>query len=334
MVGSQPKLASLFKPGNDAGHGGLSAFAVVAAALGLMLVPLIVLKMRSISSDVGIDNVMLALRYESAKGEGSGLGLLAYPIAWLTFASIAAVAHANETVKARIVTWILITIALVCQVLSASRTGVGILLFGLAGTYAMRVRKVSYRGALSTVSIFLGVFVAIGFVLGKANVEGLDTQSPVSAVVLMARHYFVSGLLAFDHVVQDPAAFKDGLHSLRFFAVMLDLLGMNVHVPDLVLKYVWTPFPTNVYTMYFPAYVDFGLAGVVVYTTLIGWVSGVFYRSARSGSMFGCAMFGVVFAKLLVSGITEHFVMSISYWIQAAIVFALMTGIRRDVEHA
>ena len=334
MFGSQSQFVKYFKQGSMEETGFTSTAVMMAAVCGMVILTWMILRMQTIAEDVGISNIMLALRFESAKGGGSALGLLAYPVAWLTFASIAAVVRIGENTKAKVITGVLVAIALLCQILSASRTGVGILLFGLAGAYAMKAPKNSYRGMLGVVAVFVGIFVLVASVLGKMNVEGLGSQSPVQAVALMARHYLISGVLAFDHVVQDPSAFKNGLHSFRFFAILLNGIGFNIHVPELVLDYVWIPYPTNIYTMYFPTYVDFGVMGVIAYTTIIGWITGLAYRAARSGSMVWCALYGLMFAKLLVSGITEHFIVSMSYWIQAAVVFTVMLGSRRGVERA
>jgi len=307
-------------------HGGHIGPFVATATIGLVAMPFMLVRMFNAGAVLGIGNPLLAIRLTSGMGEESGLGIFSYVIAWMTFTAIAAYAVFEGDRRRRAITSLLIIVALIYQILSASRTGVGILLFGLVGVAAVSRRSIPVRFMLISGGGFLLLFLGVALALGKTGVQELSGGSPLESMLYMVRHYLISGIVAFDQVVADPTPFEGGYHSLRFFSIIANMFGAGIEVPDLVKEYVMTPYPTNVYTMFFPSYVDFGFAGVVIYGVLLGWACCLLYRWARTGSLVGIALLGLALAKLMISGITEHFLVSGSYWIQAYLIFLFLLG--------
>ncbi|MBU0742289.1 oligosaccharide repeat unit polymerase [bacterium] len=304
---------------------------VGVAVIGIGVLPLLLIRMFTASATLGISNPLLAFRLANSSGDGPGLGAFSYVIAWMTFAAVAAFALYGGDKKRRGLVVLLFIVALIYQILSASRTGVGILLFSAACVSAVSRRRIPIKLMLLAGGGFLALFLGVALVLGKTGVQHLTGTSSLVSMLHMVRHYLISGIVAFDQVVADPTPFEGGFHSLRFFSIVANVFGAGIEVPDLVLEYVMTPYPTNVYTMFFPSYVDFGLAGVVVYGVLLGWTCCLLYRWAQNGSLIGTALFGLALAKLLISGITEHFLVSVSYWVQATLVFYLLLGRGRRI---
>ena len=292
--------------------------------MGLMLLPLYLRHILWVASQIRPDNILLALRISQASDPRLGIGLYEYLISLMTFGAIAAVSQDNGSKRRRITSILLVLLALAYNIISASRTGIGILIFGITGTIMIRRSSNQLRKVAAAGILFGSLFIAIAIALGKLDVFGLTGHNWAESVGNMIRHYMVSGVIAFDHVVRDPYAYKDGFHSLRFFIAVANKMGAHYPVAPLVLDYTWIPYPTNVYTMFFPAYVDFGSIGLVSYAAILGMISCWVYRLARAGSAIAVGLYGLFFAKLLISGITEHFIVSMSYWIQAWIVFMVL----------
>lgn len=119
------------------------------------------------------------------------------------------------------------------------------------------------------VSILFFGFELIGIVVGKSNSE-------LGFVV-----YAAAPLHAFDAILGGQSTL-DG-YLLSFSPIHSILANFINFIPPISLPNVFTPLPTNVYTMFGVYYVDYGVFGLFVMMFLIGLLSGALQKVCVPG---------------------------------------------------
>ena len=108
--------------------------------------------------------------------------------------------------------------------------------------------------------------------------------------------------------------------TFRFFAVLANVFGANIHVPQFSRPETDTPIPTNVYTIYFPYYSDFGILGVMVIMLTLGGMATLVYLAARRGHPPSVILYGLLLSGLLATNFTDPFLTALSTWLQAIVI--------------
>jgi len=151
--------------------------------------------------------------------------------------------------------------------------------------------------------------------------------------------YLLGGVVAFDNVVKNTELYAGPrLTTFRFIFAFLDRIGLaNYDLPKFIPVYTYTPAPTNVYTIYFSYFLDYGYMGIFILLFIIGFFSSTIFISAYfKRSKNGIFLYGMVISALLISNVNEAFFIPLSYWLQAVIflffVCKFPTLIRPPVE--
>lgn len=112
--------------------------------------------------------------------------------------------------------------------------------------------------------------------------------------------YILSGSVAFDEF--NPALFNSGSNTFRFFIALANRLGLsNVAANETILEYttIGPDSITNVYTLLFPYFVDFGYMGIVVFSIINGALCGYFYKKSQKSEpaqiMYAMLSYTIVF---------------------------------------
>lgn len=115
--------------------------------------------------------------------------------------------------------------------------------------------------------------------------------------------YILSGSVAFDEF--NPASFYGGSNVFRFFVALTNRLGLsNVTANETILEYtiIGPDSITNVYTLLFPYFVDFGYIGILVFSVVNGILCGYFYRKSQNSEpaliMYVMLSYTIVFGFL------------------------------------
>ena len=162
------------------------------------------------------------------------------------------------------------------------------------------------------------VFTVPAVLLNKGGDTSKSIGENVSGVLESLRHYTVSGLVAFNDVVDEPSVLPRWW-SFRFFFALGRSIGLDVDVPPIILPFAPTPRLTNIYTIYASYFADFGLIGIGVLLCFHGFVVTMLYQAAIRGRPEGVILFGVAVAALVVSAAADGFLVALSYWIQAVL---------------
>lgn len=158
-----------------------------------------------------------------------------------------------------------------------------------------RKNKIKMKQVLFAVLTCLALFVLIQF---------LRTQdSSDFSILRFFSIYILSGPVAFDHF--NPASFSNGLNVFRFFVALTNRLGLtSVTANETILEYtiIGPDAITNVYTMLFPYYVDYGYIGIIIFSVINGALCGYFYKKSINSEpaliMYTILAYTIVFGFL------------------------------------
>ncbi|MGC8979108.1 O-antigen polymerase [Caldisericum sp.] len=287
-----------------------------------------------IASSSGFSNLWIGLRYEIVYG-GASIGWLAYFVAFVRFLAVFSYIESENVKPKRIRSYILIVLSLLYNLLSMARTGAVVLIFMLLGVKLILERKISFKSILILVIIVFIVFAVPAVLLGKGGIIGNTLLENVKGVLKSLMVYLLGGVVAFDNVVKNPGLFTDSrIATFRFFLAFLNRIGIGHYdLPKFVSTVTYTPSPTNVYTIYYPYFLDYGYVGIFIFPFIIGFFSSIVFVNAyfKRGKI-STFLYGMVIAALLVSNFDEAFFTTLSYWLQAGIFLFFVYKLPKLVE--
>jgi oligosaccharide repeat unit polymerase len=227
-----------------------------------------------------------------------------------------------------------LSVALCYAVLATGRTFLLLLATLIIGPLLVARRVKLHR---IVVPGFLAMVVVFGTYSAALRI-GIRTDSGLGVMAhdvwnLIAL-YFVGGLFALDHIVMEPSPMMMGDNTLRFFNAVFARLGFDVNVVGMIQPYITHPVTTNVYTVYQPYYLDFGLAGAAMIPFLLGAFHGVLYRGivrpqVTAGAMFAYALF---LYPLLMQFFQDQYLNLTSTWLQYAVIMGIALRMQRRPE--
>jgi oligosaccharide repeat unit polymerase len=286
----------------------------------LAIAPLYFRQLKAMSSQSGAESLMVGVRLLTVLGTGkeASFGVFAYLIAIVTFLALVAFYECDDTFANRARAALYILIALVYQIMSASRTGAVLAVISLVIIAIIKSGRIRLRTAVAGVVVFLLVFSIPAVLLNKGGSLEQTVAENFYGIAESVRNYTLPSLVAFDQTL--VAAEPSGkLLSFRFFYALAHALGAKIDVPSPILEYTYTPLPTNVYTMYYFFYSDFGLAGTAIVMFALGILCTCVYLYAMNGEPRGVFLYAMVAASLILSGLNEPFLSAASFWIQAVL---------------
>lgn len=187
-------------------------------------------------------------------------------------------------------------IAFLSCVVSGGRGGLFLLASALIAVYLIKERRESFTSALRTVRWPVIAFVILFIGLFFVN-KGVQTNG--ANVFIMARNimvqYIVGAVAALDHVLVYLGDYADvPNHTFQLFLKGAASLGLLSYTPPPPLdEWIYVPFGTNVYTIYKPYVVDFGIVAGVCWMCLIGFAHSLLFRKAHAKSILGLYMFAL-----------------------------------------
>jgi oligosaccharide repeat unit polymerase len=290
----------------------------------IIISPLYFMKLQDLSAMSGVDDYFIGLRAQTSTGlkENEGVGIFAYIVALANFAALAAFSETFRSSYSKLKAWLFLVLAFSLNLNSAGRFGAFLLLFSLTCVYILR-KGIKLKMVFTTVFIFVLVFSVPAVLLGKGGNLESSLSENVTSMVESLQIYTLSGLIAFDQTILNPGETASNNRSFRFFFSLLNSVGFDIELESINLEFIYTPHLTNIYTIYFTYYSDFGLLGLVVIMFLLGFAFSIFYRFAKLGGPEFIFLYSLIFGMLLLTLANEPFLTGLSYLIQA-VIFALI----------
>jgi oligosaccharide repeat unit polymerase len=304
----------------------------------IFVFPYYCFKLYQIASSSGFSNLWVGLRYATVYG-GASIGWLTYFVAFVRFLAVFSYIESKNVKSRKIRAYILIVLSLMYDLLSMGRTAAFSLILVLLGVKVVLEKKVSFKSILIFAIISFIVFAIPAVLLGKGGSIGNSLSENVRGVSNSLTVYLLGGVVAFDNVVKNPGLYAGPIiTTFRFFLALLNRIGIGHYdLPRFVSMVTYTPSPTNVYTIYFSYFLDYGNMGIFIFLFIIGFFSSIVFINAYfKSSKISTFLYGMVIAALLVSNGGEAFFSALSSWLQAGIflffVYKLSTLIGSPVK--
>lgn len=237
--------------------------------------------------------------------------------------ALTAVVHYSHRLTSRVVAVGLLAVACAFNFLTGSRSGIAMVLLGALGVSMMKHRRLSVKHiAAGAIGVFL-MYAPITLLRAGSNSLLGSASQDLSVLGNTFLLYTVGPLAAFDAYLHSPATLPHTWSISYPFLWAASRMGFDVVAPSTHVGYVAVgPYgATNVYTMYFAYYPDFGWPGVVFLTALVGygavWLYGV--ASAREG--YHLILYGLLFNEICKSGFNEGFFIGLNMWVKAGAFF-------------
>ncbi|MEA4967759.1 MAG: O-antigen polymerase [Bacteroidaceae bacterium] len=185
-------------------------------------------------------------------------------------------------------------------------------------------RKVSIKGIIITLLVIFFLMNSIQFLRTDTG-DGTDNKR--EGVTNMFNTYVFGGIVALDQIVNSSMKSKnEGQNSLVFIDNVKSKIGLRDKVPKEYVNsiayegYFYTPYPTNVYTVIGPFWLDYSYKGVIVFSFIIGLFAGYFYKLAVRGVSWGIILNAYFLCVLILQFFGEYIFTNMSYLLQLIIL--------------
>ena len=157
-----------------------------------------------------------------------------------------------------------------------------------------------YKKVVLLKHVFYGIVVLVAIFYGIQSLRSkANANKPEAGMVEL---YLLSPSPAFE-TVKPNSATKFGENVFRIVYAIEYKLGFTDKEPvDTLLKFVYVGVGTNTYTVLYPFYKDFGIAGISFFSILLGLVLGYIYNKAEHGDV----LFIVIYAFFLTEVIMQY----------------------------
>lgn len=189
--------------------------------------------------------------------------------------------------------------------------------FIFSGLYILYHKKrISLKPFAFFIAFLLALVPIMYFVRGG---EDGDTSLTVWDLMII---YITSPLVAFGYIMPGSSA-QWGEETFRGAYNILDKMGFDVTVPNLIQDFVATPLPSNTYTVLQPFYADFGLTGIAVFAIMEGIIIGIAYKLSQTGNNLMKYLYAFIFTTLVMQFVEEQFFIGISSMIQTTLLILI-----------
>ncbi|WP_247536640.1 O-antigen polymerase [Ralstonia pseudosolanacearum] len=200
-------------------------------------------------------------------------------------------------------------VALVAAVFSSGRTLL-LLLFIAVPVSLYIQKKIRFRVMMLAAFIFVCAFLGLALLNQKGDFGG----GVYSQISWNLKIYLLNGLACFNHFVVENFPRFDG--SVLFPNLLRKLLGVGGDASPLVLPFVETPLPGNVYTALYPWYHDGGVVGVVVGFFFIGLLNQYLYNGRRKSASL-TFYYSLSAYALIMTIFQDQYIQAYPLWVMA-----------------
>lgn len=276
-------------------------------------------KARDLASQVWAKNFFIALRHQLTNMRMT-YGILDYFLVFGLFASLYRLylfdnfSDLDVGKKAKLVFSVLVSFAFLA--LSTGRTYI---FFYFITVFITLFLKGKFKSRYITGFLFLALmaFITVGIILNKGGEFGESAGENMRQGLRHILAYFEGPVLALDRFITSGFDHTFGRNTFRFFIAVLYETGLVTTPPvDIVKEWIFVPYPTNVFTVFQPYVMDFGMVGCWVIMFCFGLVhTWMFYRAKTAGNHFKMLTAFSYYPLLMVFFQDQYFSL-LSFWVQ------------------
>lgn len=220
------------------------------------------------------DNIFFNLRFRPDDGSVGEVGILKY-ISPLTMVLL--YVSYNEEMKK----WIRLTLLLLCLLFALMSFAKTTLFFTILPIFYILYTK----GKLHIKYLLFALIFFLFIIVLVANLKSFDGTSDSTPSQILAV-YLVSPMVAFDKFEMVLTTTEFGEYTFRFFYQLLSSFGFDVTAKDTVQPFVNVPYSTNVYTILYQYYLDFGYFGVAFFAVFDSLLFSIIYIKSNKNRMY------------------------------------------------
>ncbi|WP_395074243.1 O-antigen polymerase [Flavobacterium sp.] len=244
--------------------------------------------------------------------ETFSLGVLAY-VFNLSTVVVALFTLYKEKISNKRYTIVLI-ISFLLSIITLARTSIMILVFVILLIWKFK-HKLKIK-KLVKIGLILGLFLSLLTFFRSFHEED------VSGAEISTTYIYIFGAMpAFEMINDDnsgDALF--GANTFRFFYAVSNTFGFNFKIEKAILPYVNMPVLTNVYSVLYPFYVDFGYIGVALFGSIYGFFYTFLYRQAKRSNPIFIILYSLIFYSLILQFMGEFIFSNFSSLLQFIIL--------------
>ncbi len=224
--------------------------------------------------------------------------------------------------RKKIVCVVLISLLFLYTLIRSSKTTIAQVAFAFFCLLWYK-QKINKRNFLLAVGLIFGI-ILIPHVLRRE-----DSTDEFIFIEFM-NLYLLSPLPAFDSILHQYTLIEDfsGEYTFRAFIKLFQLFDPTIignSDPFNLHNWATIPIPTNVYTVMFSFYADFGMLGIAIFSVLYGLFFGILYKRMQEGYTVAILLYACLFYALLFQFFADYIFMF--FWPAAftCITIAIMT---------
>lgn len=259
---------------------------------------------------------------ESSTGNKSNIYLI-YPLVFNALVSIYYICVNGRTKKAKSFAIFLVT-SILC-LFSGSRAL--LIFFWLALIPQIIYLKTVYRPSVIFTAIGAIVALLASIFLYPVIFHGAELDLTSNSYLLnYASVYMFSGVAAFNSFLENGHPSFDCILTVpSIFSQFLSLFFISsINNCPKFYPEVFVPLPTNIYTLFFPVVHDYGILGLLVYLSTIGFAASFLYINGFFRDSLECRfIYGIVFFSLVMSAFDDQFLRGYLYYFPAAFLLVV-----------
>lgn len=289
--------------------------------IGILIIgfPFFLNNRQQISAASGIQDFWIGLRYQlliNAEVAQNGISIVDNLVTLAILTSLVSFYEGDKLGKTNAMLYSSMVIGLAYNLLNGTRSGMISLLLSVSGIYFIKNSKISIRKLIYLFIGLGGIFSLIAYLVKKGSVDvEASLFDNLGAIVDNFLLYFMGGLVGLDTIIQNPNEILANWHISRFFLETANKLGASFDIPSLHCENITvspTLGQTNVYTIYFAYFPDFGWYGTALIMFILGAVFTFIYMRAREGRPHSTIMYGFIFSGMVLSCFNEQYLMNMN----------------------
>lgn len=208
--------------------------------------------------------------------------------------------------------YMILFLTILLGMITLARTSLMVLLLAIfiIMYFKSALRRKHYLMFSAIILIFLAV---ISFLRSFHETDASNSIADTIAIYLFA------GMPAFDTLRYIPSE-ATGEYALRFFYAVGRALGLvGSEAKSTILEYAYVPTPTNVYTVMFPFYKDFGNLGILIFGGIYGALFSFVYALSKNRIPVFIMLYAFFFPCLILQFMGEFIFQNLSTYLQILI---------------
>jgi oligosaccharide repeat unit polymerase len=303
----------------------------------IALLPLYYMEIRSLSAAGGLDGFLMSARVALVERLNSGESGFGGPLniiapTFSVFVAFIFAIEARNLRKERI--WLCTSafISFIFCILTTGRAGFLKLLVGLVGIYILKTGRYSAGDAWKLIRWPLVAFLVLFTIFIPITKVNSDSDDLSQSMAQYTVGYAVLPLAAFDYVVHHPDEYKyQTNHTVSAFMPIWEALSGS-HLPPLPPNppdFLMVPLFANVYTVLYPYYLDYGIAGMVLAMFLFGAGQSWLFWRAMKGAPFYIFLYAISLYPLSMVAFDNTYTLFAHYLVEFLFVVVYCKVLRR-----